>query len=70
MSAEVVLKKLYFHKAGSALIINAPAEYISLIGNIDYDTAAAFRAVGLDAVSSIVIDDTWTALRARPLNKP
>lgn len=130
MSAEVVLKKLYFHKAGSALIINAPAEYINLIGNIDYDTApagkkkgtydfvqvfatrqqelekllksavkegkfdclfwacypkgtgsiksdikretvwTAFEAVGLDAVSSVSIDDTWTALRARPLNKP
>lgn len=130
MSAEVVLKKLYFHKAASALIINAPAEYTSLIGSVGYDTTpigkqkgtydflqvfatrqeelekllktavkegkhdclfwacypkgtgsiksdikretvwAAFAAVGLDTVSSVSIDDTWTALRARPLKKP
>lgn len=130
MSGEVVLKKLYFHKATQALIINAPAVYTELIGDVAYDTKpaakkkgsydfvqifatsqqelerllkansgaakydaifwvcypkgtgqiksdikretvwVAFEAVGLDTVSSVSIDDTWTALRARPLNRP
>jgi hypothetical protein len=124
-----VLKKLYFHKAASALIINAPGEYITLIGDVAYDTKpaakkkgsydfvqvfaiaqsnleklvlahvasgkpdcilwacypkgtgsiksdikretvwTAFVAAGLEAVTSVSIDDTWTALRARPINR-
>lgn len=129
MPESAVLKKLYFHKAASALIINAPSEYITLIGDVSYDTKpaaknkgaydfvqvfaltqseleklvkvhvasgkpdcifwacypkgsgniksdikretvwTAFEAVGLEAVTSVSIDDTWTALRARPINR-
>lgn len=127
MPESVVLKKLYFHKAATALIINAPSEYITLIGDVPYDTKpkknvaydfvqvfaiqqsdleklvkvhvasgktdcifwacypkgtgsiksdikretvwTAFEAVGLEAVTSVSIDDTWTALRARPINR-
>ncbi|HEY9261250.1 hypothetical protein [Chitinophaga sp.] len=127
MSESAVLKKLYFHKAATALIINAPAEYITLIGEVAYDTKPkkhvaydfvqvfaiqqsdlgklvkvhvasgkpdcifwacypkgtgsiksdikretvwiAFEAAGLEAVTSVSIDDTWTALRARPINR-
>lgn len=127
MSESAVLKKLYFHKAATALIINAPSEYIILIGDVPYDTTpkkkgaydfvqvfaiqqsdleklvkvhvasgkpdcifwacypkgtgsiksdikretvwTAFEAVGLEAVTSVSIDDTWTALRARPINR-
>lgn len=127
MSGEAVLKKLYFHKAGSALIVNAPEVYTTLIGDVAYDQRpaakkkgayefvqvfattqkeleqlvqatvgagkpdciywacypkgtgsiksdikretvwVAFEKVGLEAVSSVSIDDTWTALRARPV---
>ena len=127
MPESAVLKKLYFHKAASVLIINAPSEYITLIGDVSYDTKpkkgvaydfvqvfaiqqsdlekrvkehvtsgkpdcifwacypkgtgsiksdikretvwTAFEAVGLEAVTSVSIDDTWTALRARPINR-
>lgn len=127
MPDNALLKKLYFHKATSALIVNAPEVYWSLVGDIPHDTKAAakkkgsydfvqvfattqkelekliaavvhdgkhdclfwacypkgtgkiksdikretvwvaFEAAGLEAVSSISIDETWTALRARPL---
>lgn len=127
MPESAVLKKLYFHKAAAALIINAPSEYITLIGDVPYDTTpkkksaydfvqvfaiqqsdleklvkvhvasgkpdcifwacypkgtgsiksdikretvwTAFDAVGLEAVTSVSIDDTWTALRARPIDR-
>ena len=129
MSGDAVLKKLYFHKATNALIINAPEEYTALTGDIPHDAKpvakkkgtydfvqvfatkqselekllkanaaygkhdcifwacypkgtgsiksdikretvwTAFALVGLDTVSSVSIDDTWTALRARPINK-
>lgn len=129
MSGTPVLKKLYFHKAATALIVDAPDEYIALIGEVPYDTKpaakkkgayefvqvfatqqsaleklvkihvasgkpdcifwacypkgtgsiksdikretvwVAFQAAGLEAVTSVSIDDTWTALRARPINR-
>ncbi|RFS26339.1 hypothetical protein DVR12_00695 [Chitinophaga silvatica] len=125
MSGEAVLKKLYFIKAANALIVNAPAEYLDMIGEVTYDKEpektkkgqydfvqvfaieqdelvallkkvapyakpdcffwacypkggklksnikresvwAAFETIQLDVVSSVSINDTWTALRARP----
>ncbi|PSL46396.1 hypothetical protein CLV51_103374 [Chitinophaga niastensis] len=126
MSSEIVLKKLYFHKAGSALIVNAPSFYVTMLEGVSYDSKpvkkkegtydfvqvfattqkeleklikevssygvtdclfwacypkgtgkiksdikretvwAAFELVDLQVIASASIDETWTALRARP----
>src|SRR5689334_7819702 len=50
------------------------AAYPKLSGTIKSDIKRetvwiAFEAIGQQAVSSISLDDTWTALRARPIDK-
>ena len=50
------------------------AAYPKMSGSIKSDikretTWTAFKSIGLQAVTSVSIDDTWTALRARPAAK-
>lgn len=126
MNKEQLLKKLRLESGQAILIVNAPKEYLSLLGALKYDTKPlkidegkydfiqifatsqtqlekltaqciklgkynclfwasypkggghiksdiqrdsvwnAFEKVGLRPVSQIAIDETWSALRARP----
>ncbi len=127
MEAGTLFKKLRLNPAAALLIVNAPADYLSLFNNIMFDNApepekeydfvqvfaseqqeleklcaevknagkydclfwacypkgtgkiksnikretvwVALEMAGLQAVTQVAIDDTWSALRGRPAEK-
>ncbi len=58
MNINDILKRLKYKDEYKSLVLNAPGEYEEAVKNL-----------GLRPVSQIAIDETWSALRFRPVER-